>query len=53
MVLMMLMVTLPPSRRMVMAVATRCSVLLYDTQQEAPFARISNIHFTRLTDLSW
>ncbi|KAF0306921.1 Chromatin assembly factor 1 subunit B [Amphibalanus amphitrite] len=39
--------------RMVMAVATRCSVLLYDTQQEAPFARISNIHFTRLTDLSW
>ncbi|XP_037080491.1 chromatin assembly factor 1 subunit B-like [Pollicipes pollicipes] len=38
--------------RMVMAVATRCSVLLYDTQQQSPFARISNIHFTRLTDVS-
>uniref|UniRef100_A0A182M5X1 CAF1B/HIR1 beta-propeller domain-containing protein n=1 Tax=Anopheles culicifacies TaxID=139723 RepID=A0A182M5X1_9DIPT len=40
-------------RQMVFAVATKSSVYLYDTQQAAPFALISNIHYTRLTDMSW
>ena len=39
--------------RMVFAVATQNAVLLYDTQQAAPFARIARIHYTRLTDLAW
>ena len=39
--------------RMVFAVATQNAVLLYDTQQSAPFARIARIHYTRLTDLAW
>ncbi|CAH0386297.1 unnamed protein product [Bemisia tabaci] len=39
--------------RIVIAVATQKSVLLYDTQHASPFAFIANIHFTRLTDLTW
>ncbi|KAA0192790.1 hypothetical protein HAZT_HAZT009175 [Hyalella azteca] len=39
--------------RMVFAVACQNSVLLYDTQQLMPFAMVSNMHITRLTDLSW
>ena len=39
--------------RMVYAVATSNSVVLYDTQQEEPFARISQIHYIGLTDLTW
>ncbi|XP_014238121.1 chromatin assembly factor 1 subunit B [Trichogramma pretiosum] len=39
--------------RMVFAVATDNSVIIYDTQQDAPIAIISNIHYTRLTDLAW
>lgn len=39
--------------RMVFAVATKCSVCLYDTQQKMPFGLISNIHYARLTDLAW
>lgn len=39
--------------RIVIAVATQSSVMLYDTQQAEPFALISNIHYTRLTDISW
>lgn len=38
---------------MVFAVATKSSVYLYDTQQRTPFGIISNIHYTRLTDLAW
>lgn len=38
---------------MIFAVATKSSVYLYDTQQRTPFAIISNIHYTRLTDLTW
>lgn len=38
---------------MIFAVATKCSVYLYDTQQTIPFGLISNIHYTRLTDMSW
>jgi chromatin assembly factor 1 subunit B len=39
--------------RMIFAIATKCSVYLYDTQQKLPFGLISNIHYTRLTDLTW
>ncbi|CAD0200107.1 unnamed protein product [Chrysodeixis includens] len=39
--------------RMLLAVATKRCVLLYDTQQKTPLALINNIHYTRLTDLSW
>ncbi|XP_050726843.1 chromatin assembly factor 1 subunit B-like isoform X1 [Eriocheir sinensis] len=39
--------------RMIFAVATQNAVLLYDTQQPVPFARLSNIHYTRLSDISW
>ncbi|CAG4934486.1 unnamed protein product [Parnassius apollo] len=39
--------------RLLLAVATKRSVLLYDTQQRTPIALISNIHYTRLTDLTW
>ncbi|KAI8422856.1 hypothetical protein MSG28_006598 [Choristoneura fumiferana] len=42
-----------PTPRMLLAVATRRSVMIYDTQQKTPIAVISNIHYTRLTDLSW
>ena len=38
---------------MVFAVATLDSVLLYDTQQAAPFAFVSNIHYAALTDITW
>ncbi|CAK9820899.1 Chromatin assembly factor 1 subunit B [Anthophora plagiata] len=44
-------VTLP--YRMVFAVATQHSVIIYDTQQISPIAVISNIHYTRLTDITW
>lgn len=43
----------PLPYRMVFAVATKSSVFLYDTQQALPFGVISNIHYTRLTDLAW
>ncbi|KAF8795575.1 chromatin assembly factor 1 subunit B-like [Argiope bruennichi] len=39
--------------RMIFAVAACESVLLYDTEQLLPFAYISNIHYTHLTDLTW
>ncbi|GIX84359.1 chromatin assembly factor 1 subunit B, partial [Caerostris darwini] len=39
--------------RMIFAVAAHDSVLLYDTEQLSPFAYVSNIHYTHLTDLSW
>ncbi|XP_034652151.1 chromatin assembly factor 1 subunit B [Drosophila subobscura] len=39
--------------RMIYAVATKNSVFFYDTQQAVPFAIVSNIHYTRLTDLTW
>ncbi|XP_011213514.2 chromatin assembly factor 1 subunit B [Bactrocera dorsalis] len=43
----------PLPYRMIFAVATRSSVYFYDTQQRQPFAVISNIHYTRLTDVTW
>ena len=39
--------------RMIYAVATQNSVMLYDTQQPEPFARISRIHYIGLNDLAW
>jgi len=39
--------------RMIYAIATNSSILLMDTQHAAPFAYIGDIHYTRLTDLSW
>ncbi|XP_064628393.1 chromatin assembly factor 1 subunit B-like isoform X2 [Lineus longissimus] len=39
--------------RIVFAVATEDSVLLYDTQQMVPFAYIGNIHYHQLSDLTW
>lgn len=39
--------------RMVYAVASKTSVYLYDTQQRLPFGSISNIHYSRLTDITW
>lgn len=39
--------------RIVFAVATQISVLIYDTQQISPIAIVSNIHYTRLTDVTW
>lgn len=44
---------IPLPYRMIFAVATKSSVYLYDTQQKTPFALVSNIHYTRLTDISW
>lgn len=39
--------------RMVFAIGCDHDVILYDTQQMKPFARFHNIHYTRLTDLTW
>lgn len=39
--------------RLVYAVATQNAIMFYDTQQAAPFGRVSNVHYTGLTDLTW
>lgn len=39
--------------RIVFAVATQDSILFYDSQQAIPFGYVSNLHYLRLTDLSW
>ena len=39
--------------RIVFAVATTRSILIYDSQQAMPIAYISQIHLARLTDISW
>lgn len=39
--------------RMVYAVATQDSVLLYDTQQTTPICIVSNLHCATFTDLAW
>lgn len=38
---------------MIFAIATNCSIHLYDTQHKLPFGMITNIHYLRLTDLTW
>ncbi|CRL06429.1 CLUMA_CG019620, isoform A [Clunio marinus] len=44
---------IPLPYRMIFAIATKSSLYFYDTQQKLPFALISNIHYTRLTDITW
>jgi len=39
--------------RQVFAVATKNTVVFYDTQQPEPFARVSKIHYISLNDLAW
>lgn len=39
--------------RMIYAVATQDSVLLYDTQQQTPICAVSNLHLATFTDLAW
>ncbi|XP_072369438.1 chromatin assembly factor 1 subunit B [Scyliorhinus torazame] len=39
--------------RLVFAVASEDSILLYDTQQTIPFGYISNIHYHTLSDITW
>lgn len=39
--------------RLVFAVASEDSVLLYDTQQPFPFGYVSNLHYHTLSDVSW
>lgn len=39
--------------RIVFAIASKSSIYLYDTQQKIPFGCISNIHYARLTDITW
>ncbi|KAI1103433.1 WD40 repeat-like protein [Jackrogersella minutella] len=39
--------------RMVYAVATQDSVLVYDTQQTTPICVVSNLHLATFTDLAW
>jgi chromatin assembly factor 1 subunit B len=39
--------------RMIYAVATEESVLLYDTQQQTPLCVVSNLHCATFTDLTW
>ncbi|KAK3341253.1 WD40-repeat-containing domain protein [Lasiosphaeria hispida] len=39
--------------RMIYAVATQDSVLLYDTQQQTPICIVSNLHCATFTDLTW
>lgn len=39
--------------RMIYAVATQDSVLLFDTQQQTPICIVSNLHCATFTDLTW
>lgn len=39
--------------RVVYAVATQDSILLYDTQQKSPICVVSNLHCATFTDLAW
>ncbi|KAF1744957.1 hypothetical protein MXB_4611 [Myxobolus squamalis] len=39
--------------RMIFAVATLDSVIVYDTEKLDPVGFISSIHYAVLTDLSW
>lgn len=39
--------------RMIFAIGTDHDIILYDTQQPKPFARFHEIHYTRITDLTW
>lgn len=45
--------TFPLAYRLVFAIATHKSVLIYDTQHQTPIAYLNEIHYTRITDLAW
>lgn len=44
---------IPLPYRMVFAIASQTSVSFYDTQQIQSFGAVTNIHYTRISDLSW
>lgn len=44
---------IPLPYRMIIAVASQTTITFYDTQQCEPFATITNIHYTRITDITW
>lgn len=39
--------------RMVYAVATQDSIIVYDTEQKQPLCIVSNLHYSTFTDLTW
>ena len=39
--------------RMLFAVATQDTVIIYDTQQSGPVCLFTNLHYTSFTDVSW
>ena len=39
--------------RQIYAVATQNAIMFYDTQQTVPFGRVSSVHYTGLTDITW
>ncbi|EJU01234.1 WD40 repeat-like protein [Dacryopinax primogenitus] len=39
--------------RMIFAVATQDTVVLYDTQQAGPLAMFANLHYASFTDIAW
>ncbi|KAI9193684.1 chromatin assembly factor 1 subunit B [Polychytrium aggregatum] len=39
--------------RLVYAIVTQDSIVVYDTQQSSPLAMLSNLHYSTFTDLSW
>lgn len=39
--------------RMIFAIATSNSIIVYDTQRLIPIAYLENIHYASITDLSW
>lgn len=45
--------TFPLPYRLIFAIATHNSVLIYDTQHTTPIAYLTDIHYTRITDLTW
>jgi WD40 repeat protein len=45
--------TFPFPYRLVFAVATQNSVILYDSQHMSPFGFITDIHYARISDITW
>lgn len=41
------------SYRLIFAIATEDSIFFYDTQHQTPFAYVTGIHYSNLTDISW
>lgn len=39
--------------RMIYAVATQDSIIVYDTEQKQPLCIVSNLHYSTFTDLTW